>query len=112
MKISDHYLKIVEWDDEDQCYIGRCPGLMLGGIHGKDEMKVYRELCETAEEWIKIHQVDGLVLPPSTAGKQYPGTFLLRLGKDLHEKLAVKAIATGESLNRFCRRLLEKAVSS
>lgn len=34
MKESDYYLKIVEWSEEDQCYIGYCPGLFLGGCHG------------------------------------------------------------------------------
>jgi hypothetical protein len=52
---SDRYLKIVEWSDEDQCYIGACPGLMLGGIHGDDETKVYKELCRAVDEWIKIN---------------------------------------------------------
>jgi len=27
------YTKFVEWSDEDQCFIGRCPELMLGGVH-------------------------------------------------------------------------------
>ena len=31
MRLSDQYLKIVEWSEEDQCYIGHCPNLMLGG---------------------------------------------------------------------------------
>lgn len=26
MKKSDRYLKIVEWSEEDQCYVGTCPG--------------------------------------------------------------------------------------
>ncbi len=56
MKPSDRYLKIVEWSDEDRCYVGRCPGLMLGGVHGNDEAKVYRELCQVVEEWIDIHE--------------------------------------------------------
>ena len=43
MKKSDRYLKIVEWSDEDNCYIGRAPGLMLGGVHGDDETKVYSD---------------------------------------------------------------------
>ena len=42
MKKSDKYLKIVEWSDEDGCYIGRAPGLMLGGVHGDDEAKFYK----------------------------------------------------------------------
>jgi len=34
MKNSDRYLKIVEWSEEDQCYVGTCPGLFYGGCHG------------------------------------------------------------------------------
>ena len=37
MKESDKYLKIVEWFEEDQCYVGSCPGLFWGGCHGHDE---------------------------------------------------------------------------
>ena len=69
MKASDQYLKIVEWSEEDGCYIGTCPGLMLGGVHGEDEAKVYRELCQVVEEWIEILENDGDPLPPATAQK-------------------------------------------
>ncbi|HBF12314.1 MAG TPA: hypothetical protein DDW49_02830 [Deltaproteobacteria bacterium] len=31
-KKNNQYLKIVEWSDEDGCYVGRAPGLILGGI--------------------------------------------------------------------------------
>ena len=58
MKESDQYIKIVEWSEEDQCYVGTCPGLMLGCIHGDDEAKVYKELCQAVEEWIEIYQED------------------------------------------------------
>ncbi|MBK9051792.1 MAG: hypothetical protein IPL78_13020 [Chloroflexi bacterium] len=54
MKRSDRYLKIVEWSEEDGCYVGRCPELMLGGVHGMDEVAVYHELCEVVEEWLTI----------------------------------------------------------
>jgi len=40
-KTSDRYVKVVAWSEEDQCYIGRCPGLMFGGVHGSDERAVY-----------------------------------------------------------------------
>ena len=59
MKASDRYLKVVEWSEEDQCYVGRCPGLMLGGVHGDDEAAVYAELCQAVEEWIRICEQDG-----------------------------------------------------
>jgi hypothetical protein len=40
MKLSDRYLKIVEWSEEDRCYVGSCPGLMMGGDHGDNEAKL------------------------------------------------------------------------
>ncbi len=66
MKDSARYAKIVEWSDEDQCYIGRIPGLIYGGCHGPDELKVFEELCEIAEEVIASFHEDGDPLPPAT----------------------------------------------
>jgi predicted HicB family RNase H-like nuclease len=110
MKLSDQYLKIVEWSEEDQAYIGRSPGLMLGGIHGVDEVEVYRELCATIEEWIEIHQTEGRPLPPMTAPKTFSGKFVLRVPPDLHERLALRALIEGDSLNNYCKKILEGAV--
>lgn len=70
MKDSARYAKIVEWSDEDQCYIGRIPGLIYGGCHGPDEMKVFEELCEIAEEVIALLQEEGTPLPPPTINGQ------------------------------------------
>ena len=68
MKESARYVKIVEWSDEDQCYVGSCPGLFLGGCHGDDERAVFEELCMIVEETIVLHHADGKPLPPATAG--------------------------------------------
>ena len=110
MKESDRYLKIVEWSEEDQCYVGTCPGLMLGGVHGQNEAKVYSELCKVVEEWIQIHREDGDPLPEATASREYSGKFVLRAGKELHKALAVSALRKGESLNSFCVRKLQETV--
>ncbi len=49
MKVD--YLKFVQWSEEDRLYVGYCPDLFIGGIcHGKDEQKVYAELCRLAIE--------------------------------------------------------------
>ena len=108
MKESDRYIKIVEWSEEDQCYVGTCPGLMLGGIHGEDEVEVYKELCQAVEEWISIYKQDGEPLPDATAGKEFSGKFVVRVGKDLHRLLAIGALRHGESLNEHCVHLLRE----
>ncbi len=102
MKESDHYLKIVEWSQEDNCYVGTCPGLMLGGVHGENEAEVYKELCDVVEEWIEVYKKDGEELPETTAGKDYSGRFVLRVGKNIHKELAISALREGKSLNSFC----------
>ena len=69
MKDSDRYAKIVEWSEEDDCYIGSAPGLVYGGCHGDDQRKVFRELCVIVEEVVALIKEDGRPLPPATAGR-------------------------------------------
>lgn len=69
MKDSARYAKIVEWSDEDQTYVGSCPGLFLGGCHGDDERRVFDELCEIVDEVLALYRQDGRSLPPPTAGR-------------------------------------------
>ncbi len=106
MKPSDRYLKIVEWSEEDQGYVGTCPGLFLGGVHGDDEAAVYRELCAVVAEWIEVQETDEEPLPVATAQKEYSGKFVLRIDPELHKALAISAPRAGESLNAYCGRLL------
>ena len=61
--IADHYKKIVFWSDEDQCFIGMCPELCFGGVHGDNSLEVFKELLEVADEWVEIFEKDGKPLP-------------------------------------------------
>jgi predicted HicB family RNase H-like nuclease len=109
MKERDKYLKIVEWSEEDMCYVGTVPGWIGKCCHGSDEMKVYQELCTIVDEWIGIYKKDGRPLPPPT-NKKYSGKFVLRTGSDLHQALALRALNEGESLNNYVVKTLKKAV--
>lgn len=68
MRDSDRYTKIVEWSEQDQCYVGSCPGLMFGGCHGDDEVSVFKQLCQIVDEIIELYRHDGKPLPKPTAG--------------------------------------------
>jgi predicted HicB family RNase H-like nuclease len=103
-----HYTKIVEWSEEDGVFVGTCPSLMFGGVHGNNEAKVYAELCQAVEEVIEILETDGHPLPEPLGGKKFSGKFVLRLEPALHRRLAAKAIAAGESLNSYCVKTLVK----
>ena len=112
MKKRDQYLKIVEWSEEDQCYIGRVPGLALGGVHGKNEAKVYEKLGALVDEWVKIYQEDNAPLPAATAGKKYSGKFNLRISPELHERLTIESLKINESLNSYCVKILKNKSGS
>lgn len=62
MKAIDQYHRWVEWSDEDQIYIGRCPDLITG-IHGEDPVQVYRELGDVVQETIDHFEQTGRPLP-------------------------------------------------
>ena len=69
MRESARYVKIIEWSEEDQCYVGSAPGLICGGCHGDDERQVFEELCQVVNEAIELYRADGKPLPPATSGR-------------------------------------------
>ena len=71
MNESARYAKIVEWSEEDQCFVGSSPGLIYGGRHGQDEKIVFEQLCQVVEEAIALYHQDGKPLPPPTSGRDY-----------------------------------------
>ena len=105
-ELAGKYAKFVKWSDEDECYIGRCPDLFAGGVHGDDEAAVYAELCQAAEEWVKTLLDGNTALPKA---KEYSGQFVMRVTPVMHLRLAAKAKLAGESLNSFCAKVLDKA---
>lgn len=71
MKDSARYAKIVEWSEEDQCFVGSAPGLIYGGCHGEDERQVFAELCDIVEEAIALYRAGNKQLPPATSGRDF-----------------------------------------
>ena len=71
LRDSARYVKVVEWSDEDQCFIGSSPGLFYGGCDGPDEMAIFDEACQIVEEVIELYKEDGKPLPAPTAGRDF-----------------------------------------
>ncbi len=74
MKDSARYVKLVEWSEEDECYVGSSPGLLYGGCHGDDEEQVFHELVQIVEETISVYRAEGRQLPPATSGRDLANT--------------------------------------
>ncbi len=52
------YNGVVEWSEEDQCFIGYYPGVVGPCCHGDDEDEVYRKLRQIVDEWLEIEEQD------------------------------------------------------
>ena len=70
MRDGARYVKRIQWSDEDQCFIGSCPGVVGPCCHGDDEVAVYRELRGIVEEWLAVIRDEGGALPEWTGGRQ------------------------------------------
>ena len=105
------FVKIVEWSEEDQLYLGSAPPLIGPCCHGTDEAKVMRELAQIVAEWIEIYAEEGWPLPAPTAGRKYSGKFVLRTKPEVHRALALHALAEGQSLNAYCTERLAGAAA-
>lgn len=74
MNQAARYVKLVEWSDEDNCFVGSCPGLFHGGCHGDDEQAVFADLCRIVEATLKLYEEEGKPLPPVTSGYDWANT--------------------------------------
>lgn len=73
MKDSAKYVKIVEWSEEDQCYVGNAPGLILEVATGVTKRKYLMSYakpsrwqlnCIEMTESLYPRQLLGVTLPP------------------------------------------------
>ena len=69
MSVSAKYIKIVEWSDEDECFIGYCPGIIGPCCHGDNEIEVFQQLCEIVDELLANAQKKNKLLPQPTVGR-------------------------------------------
>lgn len=48
------HTKVIEWSENDQCFIGHCPGIIGPCCHGDSREQVERELHQIVKEWLEI----------------------------------------------------------
>jgi predicted RNase H-like HicB family nuclease len=71
MSKGDKYIKLVEWSEEDGCFIGSCPELFYGGCHGTDSKAVFAELCDLIEDTVALYESEKRLLPEPMSGREF-----------------------------------------
>lgn len=64
-------MKVVEWSEEDGCYIGSAPPLVGSCCHGDTEEAVYQQLAAIVPDVIATFHEKGFKLPEASPGKEY-----------------------------------------
>ena len=54
MTANTKYGGVVEWSDEDRCFVGSYPGIIGPCCHGDDKDQVYLLLRQIVDEWLEI----------------------------------------------------------
>ena len=62
MRLGDRYHKWIEWSDDDESYLGRCPDVITG-IHGEDPVQLYADLCDIVDDVLTDLRESGRNLP-------------------------------------------------
>ena len=106
--VARDYLRVVEWSAKDRCYVGSAPPLIGPCCHGRSELSVLKQLKVIVEEWIRLRDAEGIVLPPPEKSGAYSGRFVLRVPPPVHQALALQAKASGKSLNAYCAERLAR----
>ena len=51
------YLLVVKWSEEDQVFIGSCPGIVGPCCHGLNRRDVLRQLVQIVNDWLEDEEV-------------------------------------------------------
>lgn len=104
------YLINILWSEEDKCYMAEIPELEGCVTHGKTTAEAAKRAEDAIESW--LHTAKKLKHPIPEPVLQHPvsGKFNVRLPKELHKSLIVKAAQEKTSLNQMVLSLLVKAL--
>ncbi|HUP07465.1 MAG TPA: type II toxin-antitoxin system HicB family antitoxin [Caldimonas sp.] len=105
------YIARIDYDDEDEIFVGRLLGLRaVVSFHADTVAKLKREMQLAVDEYVASCEKRG-----ETPEKPMSGQFALRMRPEIHGRAAILAEASGKSLNQFITDVLEdlvKAVTS
>ena len=106
--LASKYMKVVEWSDEDRCFIGSATPLTGSCCHGNTAAAVLERLQEIVEDLLRVMLEHGEPLHPHGNPQKYSGRLVLRVGKNFHRLLAIRAMQEGGTLNDYAVKLLKK----
>ncbi len=105
MKYKD-YVGSVEFSEEDGIFFGKVMGIKaLISYEGEDAGSLLSSFHQAVDEYLELCEASGR--EPERA---YKGSFNVRVGQELHRKIAMYAVAKEVSLNGLVETALREYV--
>ncbi|MCL2008734.1 MAG: type II toxin-antitoxin system HicB family antitoxin [Treponema sp.] len=100
------YTAVVGFSSEDECLVGHIVGINdVIGFHAESVEEIRKIFHETVDDYLASCAKIG-----REPNKPYSGKVTLRLPPGLHAQLAIKAEASGSSLNSWMVSALSQAI--
>ena len=91
----------IEYNQEDNIFIGRCAELPGLAAHGDTQEEAFKEIKTAVLGTLKWIRNDKAPLPEPFGLHKYSGKFGLRISSEKHRKIATEASLQGISINQF-----------
>ena len=102
------YAARIEFDAEDEIFTGRIAGIRdVIGFHAETVADLKAAFHEAVEDYIETCTKVG-----KSPQKPYSGNLMLRVGADVHSRVAIAAEIAGKSLNQWGEEALMKAAQT
>jgi len=102
------YAARIEFDAEDEIFTGRIAGIRdVIGFHAETVADLKAAFHDAVEDYIETCAKIG-----KSPQKPYSGNLMLRIGADVHSKVAIAAEISGKSLNQWGEEVLMKAAET
>jgi predicted HicB family RNase H-like nuclease len=99
------YTALVEFDAEDRVFTGRLLGIEdIVTFHGTSVDDLETAFHEAVDHYLEVSERTG-----RKAQKPYSGKLMLRIGPDLHAKVATAAEIAGKSINQWAAETFGRA---
>ncbi|MCL2355514.1 MAG: type II toxin-antitoxin system HicB family antitoxin [Oscillospiraceae bacterium] len=102
------YSSKIEYCNEDEIFYGKILGIDdLVSFEGETVEELKKDFKEAVDYYIKSCERDN-----KEAKKQYKGSFNIRIGSEIHKKIAFLSEVENISLNQFIKNTLKEKAES
>ena len=100
------YLGSVHFSDEDNLFYGKLEFIRALVSYEGTDVKTLRQAFEAAvDDYLQMCQEAG-----REPEQPLKGSFNVRIGPNLHQRVALNALSKGKTINKYITEVLEKAI--